>query len=214
MAAAASPQPLTPEPDRPPRRCATPTARHPRRPTGASACASEHAPATARRSNEIVAVGAPHVEPVEPTVLVRGPDFVAAPRLQPDGADAAWLQWDHPDMPWDGTELWAASIADDAPLERRASVAGGPTSRSSSRRGRPDGELCVRAPTAPAGGTSTGSTPAATGVDARCVDADRAEIGGAAVGLRPVALRGAARRHAGRVAVRRRRLDQLGVLGR
>ena len=37
-------------------------------------------------------------------------DFVAAPRLSPDGRHLAWLRWDHPDMPWDAAELWAATL--------------------------------------------------------------------------------------------------------
>jgi dipeptidyl aminopeptidase/acylaminoacyl peptidase len=37
-------------------------------------------------------------------VLVSGPDFVSDPRLSPDGS-LAWLQWQHPDMPWDAAEL-------------------------------------------------------------------------------------------------------------
>src|SRR6202035_5800731 len=44
------------------------------------------------------------------TVLVRGPDFLAAPRLSPDGARLAWLEWDHPNMPWDGTRLLLADL--------------------------------------------------------------------------------------------------------
>jgi dipeptidyl aminopeptidase/acylaminoacyl peptidase len=39
------------------------------------------------------------------TVLVTGPDFVSDPRLSPDGGSLAWLQWQHPDMPWDAAEL-------------------------------------------------------------------------------------------------------------
>jgi dipeptidyl aminopeptidase/acylaminoacyl peptidase len=38
-------------------------------------------------------------------VLVTGNDFVSDPRLSPDGRWLAWLQWQHPDMPWDAAEL-------------------------------------------------------------------------------------------------------------
>lgn len=48
--------------------------------------------------------------PVAATVLVGGPDFVAAPALSPDGTELAWLQWDHPDLPWDAAELWAGRL--------------------------------------------------------------------------------------------------------
>jgi dipeptidyl aminopeptidase/acylaminoacyl peptidase len=38
-------------------------------------------------------------------VLVSGPDFVSDPRRAPDGVTLAWLQWDHPHMPWDAAQL-------------------------------------------------------------------------------------------------------------
>lgn len=56
-------------------------------------------------------VGGPS-EPGEPVVLVSGPDFVAAPRLDPRGRTLAWIQWDHPHMPWDSTELWSGEVAE------------------------------------------------------------------------------------------------------
>ncbi|MFE1666035.1 prolyl oligopeptidase family serine peptidase [Microbacterium sp. P02] len=37
--------------------------------------------------------------------LVSGSDFAAYPRVSPDGERLAWIAWDHPRMPWDGTEL-------------------------------------------------------------------------------------------------------------
>ncbi|MDQ6796067.1 MAG: prolyl oligopeptidase family serine peptidase [Chloroflexota bacterium] len=46
----------------------------------------------------------------EVTVLVRGRTFYAAPRVSPDGASLAYLTWDHPNLPWDGTELFVAPI--------------------------------------------------------------------------------------------------------
>lgn len=39
-----------------------------------------------------------------------GGDFTVAPKLSPDGHTLAWLRWDHPDMPWDAAELWAATV--------------------------------------------------------------------------------------------------------
>ncbi len=45
--------------------------------------------------------------------LVGGRDFYAAPRLSPDGAFLAWLCWDHPQMSWDGCELWVGRFEDD-----------------------------------------------------------------------------------------------------
>jgi dipeptidyl aminopeptidase/acylaminoacyl peptidase len=45
-----------------------------------------------------------------PRVLVTGSDFVSNPRFSPDGGQLCWLQWNHPDMPWDGTELVLADL--------------------------------------------------------------------------------------------------------
>jgi len=45
-------------------------------------------------------------------VLVSGSDFYAYPAPSPDGTRMAWICWDHPRMPWDGTELRVAEIGD------------------------------------------------------------------------------------------------------
>ncbi len=58
-------------------------------------------------------------------VLVSGADFYASPRVSPDGRSLAWLSWDHPDMPWDGTTLWLAELHPDGTLGTPARVAGG-----------------------------------------------------------------------------------------
>ncbi len=60
------------------------------------------------------------------TVLAAGNDFYSNPRLSPDGRRIAWLAWDHPQMPWDGTELWTATVAADGRLAEARRVAGGP----------------------------------------------------------------------------------------
>jgi dipeptidyl aminopeptidase/acylaminoacyl peptidase len=59
------------------------------------------------------------------TVLVDGNDFYSSPRLSPDGSQLAWLSWDHPRMPWQGTELWLADIGADGTLVNGRLIAGG-----------------------------------------------------------------------------------------
>jgi len=74
-------------------------------------CVREHHDADGEPVNEIVAVRThPDGEPAEPIVLVSGPDFLAAPRVSPDGTLLTWFSWHHPDMPWDGTELHVATL--------------------------------------------------------------------------------------------------------
>ena len=58
-------------------------------------------------------------------VLVSGNDFYSSPRLSPDGTRLAWLTWNHPNMPWDGTELWVGELQEDGSLGRTERVAGG-----------------------------------------------------------------------------------------
>lgn len=76
-------------------------------------------------------------------VLVAGPDFVAAPRLSPDGRRLAWLEWDDPDMPWDATRLRVADVADDGSLAGTRTVAGGPGESLVQPEWSPDGRLHV-----------------------------------------------------------------------
>ena len=70
-------------------------------------CVREHHPPDGRGAidvvNEIVRLDAHR--PSTPEPLVSGPDFVSSPRWSPDGRRLCWLEWDHPNMPWDGTRL-------------------------------------------------------------------------------------------------------------
>jgi dipeptidyl aminopeptidase/acylaminoacyl peptidase len=75
--------------------------------------------------NELVAIALDAPPEAAVTVLAGGHDFVAAPRLSPDGRRLAFLTWDHPAMPWDATELWVAEIAADGALGEPERVAGG-----------------------------------------------------------------------------------------
>jgi dipeptidyl aminopeptidase/acylaminoacyl peptidase len=45
-----------------------------------------------------------------PQILVAGHDFFLQPRFSPDGRSLAWIAWDHPNMPWDGTTLYLAPL--------------------------------------------------------------------------------------------------------
>jgi dipeptidyl aminopeptidase/acylaminoacyl peptidase len=60
-------------------------------------------------------------------VLVSGAQFFAFPTPSPDGTRLAWISWNHPNMPWDGTELRVASLADGPVTAADATlVMGGP----------------------------------------------------------------------------------------
>lgn len=60
-----------------------------------------------------------------PRVIAKGHDFYSSPRVSPDGTRLAWLSWDHPLMPWDGTELWWAALAGDGSVSEPELAAGG-----------------------------------------------------------------------------------------
>ena len=77
----------------------------------------------------------------EPVVLGEGRDFFAAPRLSPDGRTLAWLYWDHPNMPWDGTELWTTGVDGEMRVASPRLIAGGPDESVSQPRWSPDGTL-------------------------------------------------------------------------
>ena len=61
-----------------------------------------------------------------PRVIAAGHDFYASPRFDPSGDRLCWLSWDHPRMPWEGTELWAARFRPDGSLGEPKMIAGGP----------------------------------------------------------------------------------------
>ncbi|HWS86193.1 MAG TPA: S9 family peptidase [Pyrinomonadaceae bacterium] len=58
-------------------------------------------------------------------VIASGNDFYSSPRLSPDGRRLAWLTWSHPNMPWDGSELWVGELNADGTLGESRRVAGG-----------------------------------------------------------------------------------------
>ncbi|MBQ5962125.1 prolyl oligopeptidase family serine peptidase [Massilia sp. ZL223] len=97
----------------------------------------DHSSGAQYPDNTVCAIGFDGSE----TVLVDGNDFYAAPRLSPDGAHLAWLCWDHPRMPWEGTELWLADVAADGSLVNGRLIAGGAQESICQPEWSPDGVL-------------------------------------------------------------------------
>ena len=92
-----------------------------------------------QRNNRILCVCEDHSEPdVEPTnsvvaisieggeieTIAEGNDFYSSPRVSPDGDRVCWLAWDHPNMPWDETELWVDDVDEDGTTANARLVAG------------------------------------------------------------------------------------------
>ena len=76
-------------------------------------------------SNDLVCLCPQGSKP--PHAVAQGNDFYSNPRVNPDGSKLAWLAWDHPNMPWDGSELWVADLSSDGELTNQRRVAGGET---------------------------------------------------------------------------------------
>ncbi len=74
-------------------------------------------------------------------VLVCGNDFYSSPRLSPDGTRLAWLTWNHPNMPWDGSELWVGEVKENGSLGRTERLAGGVNESIFQPEWSPDGVL-------------------------------------------------------------------------
>ncbi len=76
-----------------------------------------------------------------PRVIASGHDFFSSPRVSPDGNRLAWLAWEHPNMPWDGTELWVGALDADGSVSEPERVAGGIDESIFQPEWSPDGDL-------------------------------------------------------------------------
>lgn len=74
-------------------------------------------------------------------ILVSGYDFYSSPKISPDSRQLAWVSWNHPNMPWDGTQLWKSKIELDGTLGKPECVAGGPQESIFQPEWSPDGTL-------------------------------------------------------------------------
>ncbi len=75
------------------------------------------------------------------TELAAGHDFYSDPLPSPDGSWLAWVTWDFPRMPWDGTDLWVARVQPDGSLAEPTHVAGGAAESILQPKWAPDGSL-------------------------------------------------------------------------
>ena len=89
--------------------------------------------------NTIVAI---ELDSGRETVLASGHDFFSNPRLSPDGGQLAWLSWDHPRMPWQGSDLHVARIDGAGLLAAARHVAGGASESIFQPEWSPTGDLC------------------------------------------------------------------------
>jgi dipeptidyl aminopeptidase/acylaminoacyl peptidase len=83
----------------------------------------DHTVAGSEPANTIVSL--PLDDASEQRVIVSGHDFYSSPRLSTDGSRLAWLAWNHPNMPWDGTELWVANVQEEGSLANASRLVGG-----------------------------------------------------------------------------------------
>jgi dipeptidyl aminopeptidase/acylaminoacyl peptidase len=99
----------------------------------------DHTTARSEPENTLVEVPLDASRPQR--LLQSGRDFYAAPRISPDGRRLAWLEWDHPNMPWIGCELWVTEFARDGSLGAKRLVAGGDEESIFQPEWSPDGTL-------------------------------------------------------------------------
>ena len=74
-------------------------------------------------------------------MVASGNDFYSSPKLSPDRTRLAWLTWNHPNMPWDGCELWVGELDANGGAASARRIAGGPTESIYQPEWSPGGEL-------------------------------------------------------------------------
>lgn len=81
----------------------------------------DHSQPDAEPTNSVVAIS---IDGGEIETIAIGNDFYSSPRVSPNGDQICWLAWDHPNMPWDETELWVADVDEDGTAANARLVAG------------------------------------------------------------------------------------------
>ena len=99
----------------------------------------DHTKGDREPTNSLISISLNNGEDIQ--VLASGCDFYASPRLSPDRSQLAWISWNHPNMPWDSTQLWVAPINPDGSLGEAECVAGGADKSIFQPEWSPDGVL-------------------------------------------------------------------------
>lgn len=81
----------------------------------------DHSQSDTEPTNTVVAIG---IAGGEIETMAQGNDFYSAPRVSPNSDRICWLTWDHPNMPWDESQLWVADVDADGRAENARLVAG------------------------------------------------------------------------------------------
>ncbi|MBX0315391.1 S9 family peptidase [Planococcus glaciei] len=98
----------------------------------------DHSQSAISAETAIVAMG---LDGSNERIVASGNDFYSNPRVSPDAKQLAYLTWNHPNMPWDETQLWLADLNDDGSLSNARMVAGGPADSILQPVWSPDGVL-------------------------------------------------------------------------
>ncbi|HET7419374.1 MAG TPA: S9 family peptidase [Candidatus Dormibacteraeota bacterium] len=77
----------------------------------------------------------------EPITIASGNDFYSTPKLSPDGERMAWQTWNHPNMPWDGSEVWIGELDREGRVVSKRLIAGGDNEALQQPSWSPAGEL-------------------------------------------------------------------------
>lgn len=101
-------------------------------------CVCENHTGEGEPENTIVSI---NLNTGEIQTLVSGSDFYTSPRLSTIGRHLAWISWNHPNMPWNETKLWMATINADGSLGEAKCLAGGTEESICEPRWSPDGKL-------------------------------------------------------------------------
>jgi dipeptidyl aminopeptidase/acylaminoacyl peptidase len=102
-------------------------------------CVQEHHGKGREAINGIVAI--PTDGRTQVRIILAGADFYSSPRISADGKKLAWICWSHPQMPWDGSELWVGDLMSDGWVSNLRCIAGSTHESIFQPEWAPDGSL-------------------------------------------------------------------------